>query len=281
MYITPRPRARRVNTWKETWWRRGELNGFSPPTPRKLFIRHYSESSKSSQKAQRRYTNAIRRPSLPTDLNRITTGVHRSSDMRPPVVEILSEGRANVYFKKRLWKREGYPVLGWKKVEWQPKGFELRPTSRTGAKVLEEVYEEESNSSFRLRRFPRLGIPDEITGFYEIPQLCQLTDESLTWSVHGMIPRGSITLLTGPPGGYKTWLALVLAKSVSEGTQFLGLGTLKTPVLYLDNENPSTVIRDRQRILNLSDGYFLKLLGDLVGRRSAPDRRSTPARDCP
>jgi hypothetical protein len=35
VYITPRPRARRFNTWKETWWRRGELN----PRPRSFATR--------------------------------------------------------------------------------------------------------------------------------------------------------------------------------------------------------------------------------------------------
>ncbi len=69
-----------------------------------------------------------------------------------------------------------------------------------------------------VERYPRVaGIPDQVTRFFEIPSLDEYRNVSVTWAVEGLIPRGSLTFLIAPPGGYKTWFALALAGAVSQG----------------------------------------------------------------
>lgn len=78
-----------------------------------------------------------------------------------------------------------------------------------------------------------------------IPCAADVPDLPVEWLCDRLIPRGGITLLAGEPSACKTWLALALAKAVSDGGQFLGLQCERAPVLYLDRENPASVIRDR------------------------------------
>jgi hypothetical protein len=78
-----------------------------------------------------------------------------------------------------------------------------------------------------------------------IPSAADVPDLPVEWLCDRLIPRAGITLLAGEPSACKTWLALALAKAVSDGGQFIGLQCERAPVLYLDRENPASVIRDR------------------------------------
>jgi RecA-family ATPase len=61
------------------------------------------------------------------------------------------------------------------------------------------------------------------------------------------IARNTITLWTGADGDGKTYLAQNMAISVARGELFLGMRCLKSPVLYVDLENPAYVVQDRLR----------------------------------
>lgn len=93
--------------------------------------------------------------------------------------------------------------------------------------------------------------PSRIRCWEQIPTLGDLPSGDVDWTVEGMIPAGSVVLWAGESGSYKTWLALSLAKAVSEGSDFLGRKTLQRPVLYLDRENPSQLIRERCSLLEI------------------------------
>lgn len=69
------------------------------------------------------------------------------------------------------------------------------------------------------------------------------------WLVGRLIPKGSITVLFGKGGIGKTWLAMDMAKCIGSGTPFLGLTTIKTPVIYIDFENPLAVLNKRIQVL--------------------------------
>ena len=56
--------------------------------------------------------------------------------------------------------------------------------------------------------------------------------------------QGAVTHLSGPPKeAGKTTLTLALCKAVSEGTPFFGRPTVKTPIVYLTEENIHTFRR--------------------------------------
>ncbi len=181
--------------------------------------------------------------------------------MPAPVVEFLSGGRANVYFDGRLWKRTDDGMCWWWKRRLENNNELGELISPKHARVLETLYQEQLENPRKLHRFPRVPDPETISDFHEVPMLSQVEGGSDPWLVDGLIREGSTNLLAGAPGEFKTWLALVLAGAVSKGTDFLGRKTIQTPVLYLDRENPLSVIKDRREILKLADGHFLKFWG--------------------
>jgi len=70
-------------------------------------------------------------------------------------------------------------------------------------------------------------------------------DVKTEYLVDGLIPKEGITLLFGRGGIGKTSFCLQLARAVAEGMPFGGLQTIKTPVYYVDFENPLSVLKHR------------------------------------
>jgi hypothetical protein len=94
--------------------------------------------------------------------------------------------------------------------------------------------------------------PRVILGWDEIPDVLSLTAPKADWLVEDLLPAGSVTLLAGEPGSYKTWLALALLRGVDGGGLFLGRRCTETTVLYLDRENPLRVVQERLGVLGIS-----------------------------
>jgi len=81
-----------------------------------------------------------------------------------------------------------------------------------------------------------MGSADKITGIAQLPSIWTLKAD-IEWLIDGMIPLGSITLLSGESGGGKTWLAYIIAGAVARGKSFADLKVQRRPVLCLDGEN--------------------------------------------
>jgi hypothetical protein len=88
-----------------------------------------------------------------------------------------------------------------------------------------------------------------ITRMEDIPDPFACQSEETGWVVHGLIPARGITIIAGEAGAGKTWLALTLARAMTFGEDFLGRQTRKAQVLYLDRENPLSLVRDRLQVL--------------------------------
>ena len=71
------------------------------------------------------------------------------------------------------------------------------------------------------------------------------TPTEIEWLIDGVLPTESIILASGREGSMKTWLALEWARSVAEGSPWLGRACEAASVLYLDAENPLPVFRQR------------------------------------
>ncbi len=100
-----------------------------------------------------------------------------------------------------------------------------------------------------------------IRAWDEIPDVMTMAAPRTEWVVEGIIPRASVTLLAGEPGSYKSWLALTLLRSVVTGGKFLERECMTHPVLYLDRENPLTVVRERLAMLGVESLESTKIWG--------------------
>lgn len=61
--------------------------------------------------------------------------------------------------------------------------------------------------------------------------------ESPEWIVEGFLPRGSRVILAGEAGIGKSLVSYLLGYSVATGEPFLGMKTVTSTVLYIDQEN--------------------------------------------
>ena len=98
-----------------------------------------------------------------------------------------------------------------------------------------------------------------------MPSLDDLECRPIEWLIEDFIPVGSLVLLAGTPGCYKSWLALDAARAVATGSSFGGMkaGPARE-VLYFDRENGQNLIAWRKRQLNLGEIPKLRYWGRWV-----------------
>ena len=84
----------------------------------------------------------------------------------------------------------------------------------------------------------------------------QSLDIKIEWIVDRLIPKESITLVFGKGGIGKTWLSMDIARCIGEGIPYLGLTTIKTPVIFVDFENPLAVLNTRTQKLGDSQNVY-------------------------
>jgi len=107
----------------------------------------------------------------------------------------------------------------------------------------------------------RDATPPGIRMWSQIPTLDQLPTEEVSWVVDGILPAGSVVLWARESGSYKTWLSLLLANAVQTGTDFLERKTQPRPVLYLDRENPASLLRERRSMLGIRASENFRIWG--------------------
>ena len=65
----------------------------------------------------------------------------------------------------------------------------------------------------------------------------EIQDEPVEWLIEGVIPKGSFTALYGPPGSFKSFIALDIAEAIATGRTWMGRDVKQTgAVLYLAGE---------------------------------------------
>ena len=135
----------------------------------------------------------------------------------------------------------GFPSYS---VPENPKGNELSEESDENSGIydfenLSKGVEKGSNNIKReatdpLLRFPIITAQDLVS-----------ESDSTEWLIDGLIPIGSVVMLAGVPGSYKTWFFLFLEHAIAEGKEFLGSHTHPGITIHVDRENPKNVIRER------------------------------------
>lgn len=84
----------------------------------------------------------------------------------------------------------------------------------------------------------------------------QVLDICIEYAVQGLIAKNAINLLSGYGGMGKTTLALHISDSITKEIPFLGLETMKMPVVYVDFENSLPTLVSRIRNLDATNVLF-------------------------
>lgn len=86
--------------------------------------------------------------------------------------------------------------------------------------------------------------PFPLPKLYNVADLLRAPHPKTNWLVENLMPAGYILMIFSPEGIGKSVLAYNLAVSIATGTKFLGLNTQSGTVLYMDEENPDSYMRD-------------------------------------
>jgi hypothetical protein len=116
--------------------------------------------------------------------------------------------------------------------------------------------------------------PLQVRCFGDITPLKDFPSDGDPYIVDRILPANGVTMLAGPPGWYKSWLANLLGWSVVTGQPWLKFRTHCRPVLYLDRENTPARIRARAELLSVDlDHKYLKVWSKLQFPPSLGDPR--------
>jgi hypothetical protein len=109
-----------------------------------------------------------------------------------------------------------------------------------------------------------------------VQEFCELVGQKkIEWIVQDFLAKSTRVVNAGKAGGYKSWLAMEMARAVASGTPFLGMPTTKTNVLLLDAENSDFIIKERLEKFGRPPGVYIlctdkfrfeKHTEDLVGK---------------
>ena len=83
---------------------------------------------------------------------------------------------------------------------------------------------------------------------YQSMPLEELLDQvdDVEWLIDGILPKGGVLLVTGEPGGGKSWMLQELALAFTTGRPWLGhFPTTKADVLVIDEENALRLLKKR------------------------------------
>ncbi len=103
--------------------------------------------------------------------------------------------------------------------------------------------------------------------FQQLHEIMERDFGPIAWIVEGLFPMESISILSGDPGNFKTWITMDLARSIAQGVSFLGkFETIQGAVLFIDEENSERVVQARYKKMDIIQDeelpiYYLNRIG--------------------
>jgi len=127
------------------------------------------------------------------------------------------------------------------------------------------------------------GAGDGVLTWENVPRFDPNAVHDTKWLVDILFAEGTLSLIYGPRGVFKSTFVLAAGGAVANGEEFLGMKTRKRKVLYLDYENPPDVIKNRVIDLGLGLPENENLvIWDRFGRQPLPqpgDPRAATVRE--
>lgn len=132
------------------------------------------------------------------------------------------------------------------------------------ARKLEDI---ESRQRARAQRKPDF-LDGQIARRATLPGLVDLTagkpPRAIEWLVEGRIPMRQTTIMAGPGGDGKSFVALQLAVACAAGTQWLGLDVRHCPAVVYACEDDDAILYDRTERISAYHGFEIVDLEDLM-----------------
>lgn len=95
----------------------------------------------------------------------------------------------------------------------------------------------------RSRTEPTLGDATAVESWNSVPCFDPSSVRTIGWLIDSFLAERSIQLVVGERGSFKSTLLMLAAGAVASGMPFLSMKTRQRRVLYLDYENPASVIK--------------------------------------
>jgi hypothetical protein len=94
----------------------------------------------------------------------------------------------------------------------------------------------------------------------DLPHPSDYPYQEIEWIVDGLIPAGHVIAISGEEGVGKTLLLLAMARSISEGTDFLERGTTETRVLYLGLDVSKVTLQNYMKMMRWNPDDRFRIL---------------------
>lgn len=128
----------------------------------------------------------------------------------------------------------------------------LFPSRESVAAAMDEVKEFRKNQI--AERLVSPGALDGLPGLITWKEFSEIEFPQQKWLIERLIPREGIVIIASPSGEKKTWLAMSMATSIANGTDFLQHPDFRAhegTVLYIDQEMSQTELQRRGNLLGL------------------------------
>jgi len=113
----------------------------------------------------------------------------------------------------------------------------LNPVLNSIASAVQQVTAPTEDIAKEFESEPKDLPPPKPTKQIAIEHWDSIQDEPVKWLIEGVIPVGAFTALYGPPGSFKSFIALDIAEAIATGRTWMGHGvTEKGAVLYICGE---------------------------------------------
>lgn len=94
----------------------------------------------------------------------------------------------------------------------------------------------------------------------------------MNWVIRGLIPKGGITVISGNPASYKTFLECIWSKDIACGNNFVSrFETSKSGILFIDEENGAELLQKRFQLIGVPQDapiYILPLSGFILNEET-------------
>lgn len=119
----------------------------------------------------------------------------------------------------------------------------------------------ETRSEKKLEELKKEIEEEKINQAISLDELMQTNFPENSWLIEKLIPHEGITIISGAPASFKTWLILQMALNISSGEKFINqFESKRGGILIVDEESHPREMKKRMQILGAKRGLPIHIL---------------------